>query len=131
MDTFTKAYLAPTMPEKSCLPSIGSVAYNHSAARREAEEPQNSDFRNFQNRARTNPRLADAIAEVYGDLGHDEYLADLAAHQEREDQMVAEKRARRVARLAAIHRYFRARIEAKADKIKSLMGKVKGLQICQ
>lgn len=46
MDTFTSACLAPTMPAKGSLESIGSVRAMHERAN--AETADNSDFGKFQ-----------------------------------------------------------------------------------
>ena len=51
MDSFTSAYLAPTMPAKGSLESIGSVRAMHERAN--AESADNSDFGIFQREGKT------------------------------------------------------------------------------
>ena len=51
MDSFTAAYLAPTMPATGSLESIGSVRAMHERAN--AETADNSDFGKFQRESKT------------------------------------------------------------------------------
>ncbi|KAL9069254.1 MAG: hypothetical protein Q9161_005661 [Pseudevernia consocians] len=91
MDTFTSACLAPIMPAKGSLESIGSVRAMHERAN--AETAENSDFGKYQNR----DHHADHIFQMFGQEAYDEYIRDVAAQLQREKSEATEKLARRTA----------------------------------
>lgn len=101
MDTFTSACLAPTMPAKGSLESIGSVRAMHERAN--AETADNSDFGQFQ---KESDPYADHIFQMFGQEAYDDYIRDVAAKRQRERSEAAEKLSRRTARLLAMRRFL-------------------------
>ncbi|MCJ1242963.1 hypothetical protein MMC30_000159 [Trapelia coarctata] len=103
MDTYTRAYMAATMPSCETLSSIGSVAANW--ARTDDEEAEYE----FAKYSCSDP-LAESILATQGIVAYEEYIAEVQARKAADRDEAERQRAKREAR--------RQKIRAIAAKIR-------------
>ncbi|MCJ1229008.1 hypothetical protein MMC12_005672 [Toensbergia leucococca] len=93
MDTFTAYTLAPLMPEKGSMPTIGSVAANFA---RTSSDEAHTDFLRFSNSS----TLADSILASLGEQDYQAYMDETRAFNERVAERKEERRAEKARRAA-------------------------------
>lgn len=94
--SFTQFSMAPTLPDKSSLESIGSVAANFS---RTDEEEEQADYIRFA----YGSAKSEFLLQVFGQAVHDNFIASVKAEKEKE---IAEKRKRDERRAIRQARYL-------------------------
>lgn len=82
---YTQKYMSPTIPERSSLPSIGSVETNFSRSSADTEENDTLEFLCY------TPE-ADSIRTIFGDDAYEDYIAGLV-EKRNSDALKAAKRA--------------------------------------
>lgn len=121
METFTKANMAPTMPELARMCSIGNVAA--SFARLNAETSESSDFSRYQKACDPHAEL---VLMVFGHVDHEEYCRKVAAQTalglEQECPEKAKKARRRAAAFgAALRRLKTLKLERVGNKLAKII----------
>ncbi|MCJ1451817.1 hypothetical protein MMC28_002157 [Mycoblastus sanguinarius] len=129
MGTFTKACLAPTMPNLSSLPSIGSVAAMYE--RTNAETAATADYAIFLLENDPNARL---ILQMNGQTNLDDYIEEIAASRQLEQREAVWGLGRRSACRVAMLRFLEVegKVKHKLRKISTSAGsKVTHLHVTQ
>ncbi|KAI4260445.1 MAG: hypothetical protein LQ352_000307 [Teloschistes flavicans] len=105
---FTQFSMAPTLPDKSSLESIGSVAANFA---RTDEEEEQAEYVRFA----YGSTKSEFLLQVFGQAVHDDFIAVLKAENERAVAEMGKRDERRAIRLARCREgYYRFRAGSKA-----------------